>query len=62
VGFWNDERKKHGEGHLLLSDGTRYDGNFENDLFDGLGVLSFADGARYTIQVYCSCIDVKRSK
>lgn len=47
VGSWNNQGQKCGEGHLLLPNGARYDGNFENNLFNGLGVLSFPDGAKY---------------
>lgn len=37
----------HGQGHLQFSDGTRYDGTFDDGVFDGLGVLTFSDGAKY---------------
>jgi len=47
VGDWNDRGQKHGMGHLVFKDGSRYDGLFQNGLFTGLGVLAFADGARY---------------
>ncbi|XP_074028892.1 MORN repeat-containing protein retinophilin [Leptinotarsa decemlineata] len=47
VGTWNTEGKRHGEGHLLFSDGVRYDGLFENGLFHGRGILTFPDGAKY---------------
>lgn len=46
VGTFNLEGKRQGEGHILFKDGTRYDGMFENDLFHGLGVLTFTDGAK----------------
>lgn len=47
IGSWNSEGNRQGEGHLLFPDGTRYDGYFEDGLFNGLGVLIFTDGARY---------------
>ncbi|KAK3860896.1 hypothetical protein Pcinc_033076 [Petrolisthes cinctipes] len=47
VGDWNDKGQKHGMGHMLMPDGTRYDGGFESGLFNGLGVIAFPDGARY---------------
>ncbi|KAJ8977281.1 hypothetical protein NQ317_015566 [Molorchus minor] len=52
VGMWSNEGKRHGEGHIRFSDGTRYDGSFENGLFHGLGVLIFADGAKYEGEFY----------
>ena len=53
MGDWNDKGQKHGMGHLVLSDSTRYDGGFEAGLFNGLGVISFPDGARYFSGVTC---------
>jgi hypothetical protein len=47
VGDWNQRGQKHGMGHLSLSDGTRYDGSFQNGLCAGLGVMCFPDGAKY---------------
>lgn len=46
IGDWNKKGQKHGLGHYLLPDGTRYDGAFTNGLCSGLGVLRFADGAK----------------
>lgn len=46
IGDWNQRGQKHGMGHLLLKDGTRYDGAFSNGLCSGLGVMVFADGAK----------------
>ena len=51
VGDWNDKGQKHGMGHLALADGTRYDGGFEVGLFNGLGVITFPDGARYILSL-----------
>ncbi|KAF4516392.1 hypothetical protein B566_EDAN008515 [Ephemera danica] len=45
VGDWNSRGQKHGMGHLVLPDGTRYDGAFSNGLCGGLGVMCFPDGA-----------------
>ena len=39
--------KKHGKGKLQLKDGTRYKGEFDNDMCSGLGILTYPDGARY---------------
>jgi len=47
VGDWNSKGQKHGMGHLVLPDGTRYDGAFNNGLCGGLGVMCFPDGAKY---------------
>lgn len=47
IGDWNHKGQKHGLGHLLLADGTRYDGSFNNGLCSGLGVMQFSDGAKY---------------
>lgn len=47
IGDWNHKGQKHGLGHLLLSNGTRYDGSFSNGMCSGLGVMAFADGAKY---------------
>ena len=49
VGDWNAKGQKHGMGHLVLPDGTRYDGAFTNGLCGGLGVMNFPDGAKYAI-------------
>lgn len=46
VGDWNNRGLKHGAGALLLPDGTRYDGAFQNGLCSGLGVIIFPDGAK----------------
>jgi hypothetical protein len=46
IGDWNQKGQKHGLGHLLLPDGTRYDGAFSNGLCSGLGVMVFSDGSR----------------
>lgn len=46
LGDWNERGQRHGFGHLVLPDSTRYDGSFFNGLFSGLGVLQFSDGAR----------------
>lgn len=46
IGDWNKKGQKHGLGHYLLPDGTRYDGAFTNGLCSGLGVLRFSDGAK----------------
>ncbi|XP_076295248.1 MORN repeat-containing protein retinophilin [Lasioglossum baleicum] len=47
IGDWNGKGLKHGAGSLLLTDGTRYDGGFQNGLCSGLGVIIFPDGAKY---------------
>lgn len=46
IGDWNCKGQKHGMGHLVLPDHTRYDGAFQSGLFGGLGVLRFPDGAK----------------
>lgn len=46
VGSWGRDGKRHGEGHMCFHDGSRYDGNFEDGLFDGLGVIVYPDGAK----------------
>ena len=46
IGDWNKKGQKHGLGHYLLTDGSRYDGGFTNGFCSGLGVLRFADGAK----------------
>ncbi|XP_026745549.1 MORN repeat-containing protein 4 homolog [Trichoplusia ni] len=47
VGEWNSKGQKHGMGHLVLPDGTRYDGALIGGLCSGLGVMAFPDGAKY---------------
>ncbi|CAH0668735.1 unnamed protein product [Spodoptera exigua] len=47
VGEWNSKGQKHGMGHLVLPDGTRYDGALIGGLYSGLGVMAFPDGAKY---------------
>lgn len=51
IGSWNCEGLWHGEGHLQLPGGMRYQGRFEDGLFNGLGVLIFSDGARYILKI-----------
>lgn len=46
VGEWNAKGQKHGMGHLVLPDGTRYDGSLMGGLCSGLGVMAFPDGAK----------------
>lgn len=46
IGNWNQLGQRHGVGHLLLPDKTRYDGCFENNLFSGKGCIWFSDGAK----------------
>lgn len=41
---------RHGLGQLTFSDGTCFTGQFENGLFNGCGVLVFADGSRCVAQ------------
>ncbi|CAG4987937.1 unnamed protein product [Parnassius apollo] len=47
IGEWNTKGQKHGMGHLLLPDGTRYDGCLAGGMCSGLGVMAFPDGAKY---------------
>lgn len=54
IGDWNDKGQKHGMGHMLLPDGTRYDGGFDSGLFNGLGVIAFPDGARSVVVIIYS--------
>jgi hypothetical protein len=46
-GEWNSEGQRNGFGILILNDGTKYIGEFENGLCHGLGVMTFADGSKY---------------
>lgn len=46
VGNWNNTGLRDGLGHLQFPDNTRYDGYFADGLFNGLGVLTFIDGAK----------------
>ena len=46
IGEWNQKGQKHGLGHMVLGDGTRYDGQFHEGLAHGLGCLWFCDGAK----------------
>lgn len=46
IGDWNRKGLKHGAGLLVLPDGTRYEGAFQNGLCSGLGVIIFPDGAK----------------
>ncbi|CAG0890421.1 unnamed protein product [Cyprideis torosa] len=47
LGEWSSTGLKHGTGHLLLSNGVHYDGEFKEGLFSGLGSLRFPDGNKY---------------
>ena len=46
IGEWNQRGQKHGLGHLVFADSTRYDGQFFEGMSHGLGCLWFADGAK----------------
>lgn len=43
-GEWNNEGRKYGVGYLMLVDGIRYVGQFQNGFCYGYGVLRFLDG------------------
>ncbi|XP_014662754.1 PREDICTED: MORN repeat-containing protein 4-like [Priapulus caudatus] len=47
TGEWNDDGKRHGLGYMTFSDGSSYDGRFENGLCNGYGVMMFLDKSRY---------------
>ncbi|XP_058789785.1 MORN repeat-containing protein 4-like isoform X2 [Phymastichus coffea] len=47
IGEWNNKGLKNGAGSLILPEGTRYDGSFQNGLCSGLGIFLFPDGAKY---------------
>ncbi len=36
-----------GHGRYTFTDGDVYEGEFDNDEYNGNGVLTYADGARY---------------
>ncbi len=40
----------HGQGLLILNDGSFYAGHFKNDFFHGRGLFYFADGSFYNGQ------------
>ena len=46
-GEWNQDGQRHGYGTLILNDGTKYIGEFENGLCHGLGNMIFPDGSKY---------------
>ncbi|KAL8580837.1 hypothetical protein ACOMHN_017341 [Nucella lapillus] len=46
-GQWNDQGHRHGYGHLVFPDGSKYWGVFDNGMYSGLGVMTFQDGSRY---------------
>ena len=37
--------KKHGYGRMIYLDGTRFEGIFQDDLYEGLGILYRSDGS-----------------
>jgi hypothetical protein len=39
--------KKEGRGRFFWDDGSKYDGQWANDLMDGYGILTLADGTKY---------------
>ncbi|XP_074641997.1 MORN repeat-containing protein 4-like [Tubulanus polymorphus] len=47
IGEWNEDGKRHGMGHMILPDGSKYHGSFDNGFCSGLGMILFADGSRY---------------
>ena len=47
-GFWNEKtNKRDGIGVMIWPDGSRYDGQWKNDLPNGYGRLIHADGDIY---------------
>jgi hypothetical protein len=45
-GYWN-HGMKHGHGIFTWVDGSKYEGNFKDDLFNGVGEYARADGKHY---------------
>ncbi|XP_020908280.1 MORN repeat-containing protein 4-like [Exaiptasia diaphana] len=46
-GEWNKDGRKHGEGMLVLTDGTKFVGHFTDGFCEGIGLLKFPDGTSY---------------
>lgn len=45
-GEWNNKGQRHGRGKMTFTDGAKYNGQFDNGLSDGKGVMNLADGSR----------------
>lgn len=46
-GEWNKDGRKHGYGMLVMTDGTKFVGKFNNGFCEGPGLLKFPDGTSY---------------
>ena len=52
-GEWNRDGQRHGFGMLILTDGTKYIGEWVNGLCHGLGIMVFSDGSKYEGEFHC---------
>lgn len=50
IGYFDDKLQMNGEGECIGEDGSRYNGNFRNTLFDGQGVYISPSGNKYVGQ------------
>ena len=46
--LWYKEGSKEGEGVFIYKDGSKYEGQVQNNMKNGHGVLSWSDGRKYT--------------
>ncbi len=46
-GEWSKDGKREGKGLLVLSDGSKYSGEFLNGFYSGHGVLELSNGSHY---------------
>lgn len=46
-GETNDEGKRHGKGKCVWQDKSEYDGNWDEDVREGLGVFKYENGDIY---------------
>ena len=46
TGEYNQNGQKHGSGEMQYQDGSKYQGNWSNDLYEGTGVFTNQDGIK----------------
>uniref|UniRef100_A0A0B7AWY2 MORN repeat-containing protein 4 n=1 Tax=Arion vulgaris TaxID=1028688 RepID=A0A0B7AWY2_9EUPU len=46
-GQWDSDGRRHGYGSLILSDGSKFRGNFDKGFYSELGAIDFTDGSKY---------------
>jgi hypothetical protein len=53
-GSWNKDLERHGYGVLVMKDGSKYEGMFENNKLSGQGVYYDTEGNYYKGNIFCN--------